>query len=140
MTTVQWKRLDERATMPSVGSEGAAGLDLYALSIERQGNLLVVRTGWSVAIPAGYVGLLFPRSSICSTDVRLANSVGVIDSDYRGEIVGKFDILNCTTPILYKEKHKALQLVVVPCLTQHEIVGELDQTTRGARGFGSSGV
>jgi len=89
---VRIKKLDEKAVVPMYAKHGDAGMDLYATCVDYDewGNL-VCSTGLSMEIPLGYVGLLFPRSSISKTPLMLRNSVGVIDSGYRGEIILKFN-------------------------------------------------
>lgn len=117
-----------------------AGLDLKSrIDIVIPANTgCMIPLGVSVAIPEGYVGLLFPRSSLSKTPLRLANSVGVIDSSYRGEIMAKFDNvsdLNYHVGI----GDRLVQLVLVPCAYMGlEYVTELDNTERGDGGFGST--
>jgi dUTP pyrophosphatase len=88
---VRIKKLDEKAVIPQYAKDGDAGLDLVATSkiYDKYGNVSY-GVGLAIEIPKGYVGLLFPRSSICKNDLSLTNSVGVIDSGYRGEIFFKF--------------------------------------------------
>lgn len=89
---IKFKKLDENAVLPSYAKEGDAGLDLTAASVfyEEETNCIVYDTGLAVEIPEGYVGLVFPRSSISKKDLILSNHVGVIDSGYRGSIKLKF--------------------------------------------------
>jgi dUTP pyrophosphatase len=89
---VKVKKMHAEAVIPSYSKPGDAGLDLTAVSEEwNEGNTMVTYgTGLSIEIPEGYVGLLFPRSSVCKTSLNLSNSVGVIDSGYRGEIMLKY--------------------------------------------------
>ena len=91
---IKFKKMDERAVAPYKKHLTDAGVDLTAISVkyDEETDSIVYDTGIAVEIPAGYVGLVFPRSSIASTDVLLSNSVGVIDSDYRGSIKAKFKI------------------------------------------------
>lgn len=165
---VKIKRLTPEATIPSYAKEGDAGLDLTATSMEydEQGNL-VYGTGICIEIPKGYVGLIFPRSSISKKDLLLTNSVAVIDSGYRGEItlkmkssirnvvleyvrslLRKFDIVyninedNILSSVkIYKVGDRVGQLVIMP-YPQIELkeVEELSQTERGDGGYGSTGV
>ena len=88
---VNIKKINKDATIPKYSKTGDAGLDLTATSkdIDDYGNVSY-GTGLAIAIPSGYVGYLFPRSSISKQSLALANSVGVIDSNYRGEIICKF--------------------------------------------------
>jgi dUTP pyrophosphatase len=88
---VRIKKLHENAVIPSYSKKGDAGMDLTA--VEKYYDVhgcVVYRTGIAIEIPEGYVGMVFPRSSICKQDLTLINSVGIIDSGYRGEIIMKF--------------------------------------------------
>lgn len=99
-----------------------------------------IPTGVCVEIPSGYVGLLFPRSSISKTPLRMANSVGVIDSGFTGEI--KVPLYNTSEVEIrdIEQYDKIAQLVVIPCMNfELEPVDELDSTERGEGGFGSTG-
>lgn len=119
-----------------------AGFDLKSrigTSIFPQ-DTLFINTGVCVEIPVGFVGLLFPRSSISKTPLRMANSVGVIDSGFTGEI--KVPLYNSSeVEIVDIEQYERIaQLVIVPIGdVSLEIVGELDATDRGDGGFGSTG-
>jgi dUTP pyrophosphatase len=88
---VKIKRLSPKAIIPTYSKDGDAGLDLVAIDryFDEYGNA-VYRTGLAFEIPQGYVGLVFPRSSVCKYDLTLTNAVGVIDSGYRGEVIAKF--------------------------------------------------
>jgi len=88
---VRIKKLHKDAVVPSYAHKGDAGMDLTAIDyyFDLDGNV-VYHTGLAIEIPEGYVGLVFPRSSVCKNDISLANAVGVIDSGYRGEITLKF--------------------------------------------------
>lgn len=96
---VRIKKLHENAVIPSYSKKGDAGLDLTAVDkyYDTDGNV-VYHTGIAMEIPEGYVGLVFPRSSICTKDISLTNAVGVIDSGYRGEITMKFKPTLCFQP------------------------------------------
>lgn len=87
------KKLDEKAVVPSYAKEGDAGFDLTAVSVINANDYIEYGTGLAVEIPVGYVGLIFPRSSVTSKDLMLKNSVGVIDSGYRGEIKFRFNVV-----------------------------------------------
>ena len=87
------KRLNQEAKLPTYATDGSNGLDFTATAVVITPDYIEVRTGICMEIPEGYVGLLFPRSSITKTNMMLGNSVGVIDSDYRGEISFRFKIL-----------------------------------------------
>ena len=130
---------------PSVGTEGSAGLDLYINSLVRDAPYSYeIGTGIHVEIPSGWVGLLVPRSSFGARGYSLKNTLGVIDSDYRGEIILKIkrDTNAGADPSGLNEGDKVAQLVVVRCDTMTEQVDSLEDltvTARGAGGFGSTG-
>lgn len=124
---------------PFRADEGAAGFDLFATNIEQKDNILTVHTGIAVEIPCGYAGFLFPRSSVYKTGLSLANSVGVIDSSYRGEIMCKFRIIDKDKE-QYKIGERCCQLIILPVPSvQYKEVDELSDTGRGVGGFGSTG-
>ncbi len=139
------KLLDPRARLPVYGSGCAAGADLYALTdgpVEiAPGGTALVRTGIAVAIPQGYVGLVYARSGMaCKRGLAPANKVGVIDADYRGEVM-VFLHNHGAVPQVVEDGDRIAQLVVVPYLTaQFQSVEELDDTERGSGGFGSTGL
>ena len=91
---IQFKKLSKEAQKPKFGKPGDAGADLVAAGIvyDEISNKLICHTGLAVEIPEGMVGLIFPRSSIRNYDLSMANSVGVIDSGYRGEIIVTFNV------------------------------------------------
>ena len=142
---VKVKKLDERATLPTYGSAYAAGADLYAL-VEGEslaiaaGETVLVRTGLSVEIPEGYVGLIYARSGLATKKgLAPANKVGVIDSDYRGEVkVALFNQSGKEQTVLAGER--VAQLVIAPYLAvEYREADELSDTARGEGGFGSTG-
>ena len=142
---VKVKKLDDRAILPTYGSAYAAGADLYAL-IEGEslmvgaGETVLVRTGLSVEIPEGYVGLIYARSGLATKKgLAPANKVGVIDSDYRGEVkVALFNQSGEDQIVLAGER--VAQLVIAPYLAvEYEQAEELSSTIRGEGGFGSTG-
>ena len=146
---IKIKKLDPRAVLPSFAKDGDAGMDLTAIDISKDnvGNI-VYHTGISVEIPKGYVGLLFPRSSICKKQQFLTNGVGVIDSSYRGEIMAKFKpVMGSYETILelfesneYQEGDRIVQMVIIKHETPEIIeVEELSDTERSYGGFGSTG-
>lgn len=135
------KKLHDNAVIPSYAKPGDAGLDLVATDIIEESMYMVkYGTGLAVEIPEGYVGLLFPRSSVSKTNLTLANSVGVIDSGYRGQIMCVFNKINNPMLQSYKVGDKVAQLVLVaaPQFSINE-VNELSTTERGDGGFGSTG-
>lgn len=138
---VRWKKLDEKAKAPTRATDGAAGYDLTCVKsdFDMQTCQFRYHTGVAVEIPEGYVGLLFPRSSISKTAVRCANSVGVIDSDYRGEISMICDLKEQQSPAYYVGDRIG-QLVIVPYMAvEFAEVDSLTETQRGTGGYGSTG-
>lgn len=141
---------DKETVMPSQGvlptraHATDAGLDLTATrltqEIDASGKLvLVYHTDIAVEIPEGYVGLIFMKSSVAKRSVSLTNAVGVIDSDYRGEIISKFKITTDAIPSVYQPGEKFAQLVIVPIMLDNaEFVEELSETERNDGGFGST--
>lgn len=143
---LKFKRLEDNAILPIRGTKGAAGIDLTCTKIETALNeanqlMLVYHTGLAVEIPAGYVGLLIPRSSIWKKSLWLTDNVGVIGSDFRGEIVAIMKATTDTIPAVYKQGERFCQLVIVP-IPEYTIteVSELSPTERGDGGFGSTGT
>jgi len=132
--------------MPTRSTEQAAGYDLTFTTCQAPEDLPYVEygTGIATAIPEGYVGLLFPRSSISKTGLIMANCVGVIDSDYRGEIKARFKQIY-TFVKSYRVGEKGCQLIImeVPAVAYEEYPEEefrrLFDTKRGEGGFGSTG-
>ncbi len=137
---VKFKKLDPKAVVPFTARHGDAGLDITATtrSWSVLDKLYVYGTGLAVEIPEGYVGLMFPRSSICRTPFVLSNSVGVIDSGYRGEITFKFSCVG-TVGEIYHPGDRIGQLVIIPIPKIIPIEGELSDSERGTGGYGSSG-
>ena len=141
---VRIKLLSENATAPSYGTEFSAGADLYNLKGEDvvipSGKTVMIHTGLSLEIPEGYVGLIFARSGLATKrGLAPANKVGVIDSDYRGEIMVSLHNHSDNDECVAGGERVA-QLVIVPFLkSEFEIAEELSDTVRGAGGFGSTG-
>ena len=135
------KKLREGARLPEYATAGAAGLDLYACldaALEiAAGEGVLVPTGWAVAIPSGYVGLVRDRSSLAVQG--LLTVAGVIDSDYRGEVLVAMRNAG-TAPTLIESGQRVAQMLIItsPQVTVEELT-ELPQTARGAGGFGSTG-
>lgn len=133
-----WKKLRPEAKDITKAHPDDAGIDLYAAHIEKGDWLLKVYTGIAVEIPSGHVGLLFPRSSISNYSLIMANSVGVIDSGYDGEIIAKFII---TGNEVYNIGDKVAQLVIVRLSDIVPVrAEEIAKGSRGSSGFGSSGL
>ena len=127
---------------PQYKTAGSAGADLKVNDsvVLKPHHTLVVPTGVSLAIPEGYVGLVFPRSGLASKGVTLANSVGVIDSDYRGEIQVAL-VNNGYETVRLNRGDRVAQIVFLPVYQfPFTIVQSLDTTARGTGGFGSTGV
>jgi len=141
---IKFKKLHPDAVAPKQGTPGSAGFDLTACRVEHlyadYGHFMArYHSGIAVEIPNGYVGLIFPRSSVCKTSLRLTNAVGVIDSDYRGEITGVFDN-DIPGENIYHPGERFAQLVIVPIPeVEYVEVEELTPTERGAGGYGSTG-
>ena len=136
---IKFKKLNPNAVIPKQGTAGAAGFDLTAVWLEATETTLKYDTGIAVEIPPGYVGFVFPRSSVCKTGLSLANSVGVIDSDYRGSISFVFyKPMQCIVPYLPGDRIGQLVIVPIPEVEYVE-VEELSETERGAGGYGSTG-
>lgn len=142
---VKFKKLSDKATTPVYAYDGDAGLDLTAVSVNSEINecgqfVIVYHTGLTLEIPKGYVGLIFPRSSIAKKSLTLTNCVAVIDSNYRGEILLKFkNTTGDSVPAVYPIGAKIAQLVIMPYPIVNLIESdELSSTERGEGGFGSS--
>lgn len=140
------KRLTEDAVLPIRAYKGDAGIDLTCTTITQELNecnqlLIVYHTGLAFEIPEGYVGLVFPRSSIYKKSLTFTNCVGVIDSCYRGEITAKMRSTTDVVPAIYKPGERFAQLVLVPIpeFTMTE-VSELSETDRGENGYGSTDI
>lgn len=137
---VKIKKLSSDAVIPSYAKPGDAGMDLTAVRKTSNTSFnCTYDTGITVEIPNGYVGLVFPRSSIRNKELILSNSVGVIDSGYRGSIQATFNKLNRLDSIDYKVGDKIAQLIIIPYpKIEFEEVDELSETERGTGGFGST--
>jgi len=141
---IKIKKLKNEAIIPTRGSQQAAGYDLYACSEEdvtiAPHCTVKVGTGISMAIPEGYFGAVYARSGLSARQgLRPANCVGVVDSDYRGEIIVALHNDTDTEKTIDKNERIA-QIVVTPYLSvEFEETKELDDTERGSGGFGSTG-
>lgn len=141
---IKIKRLNGRAKIPTFGTEFSAGADLYCAEEHEisvcSGQKCSIGTGISMEIPEGYVGLVFARSGLaCKNGLRLCNSVGVIDADYRGEI--KVVLHNDSEYVReIKPGERVAQMIVMPYPKVSFIeVEELSDTVRGESGFGGTG-
>jgi dUTP pyrophosphatase len=144
MMNVKIKKLDENAVIPTYGSEYSAGCDLYAcmknsLTIKK-GETFLVPTKLSIEIPVGYAGLIYARSGLASKKgLAPANKVGVIDADYRGEIMVALHNHSNSDQTIDKNERVA-QMVITPFLKViFEQAEQLTDTVRGTGGFGSTG-
>ena len=144
MMELKIKKLNENAVIPSYASASAAGADLYSCEGEltfKSGETKLVHTGLAMEIPEGYVGLIYARSGIATKrGLAPANKVGVIDSDYRGEImVALHNHSDSEAKIDVGER--IAQIVIAPYLAVNFTeVDSLDETERGEGGFGSTGT
>ena len=145
MERVPIKKLDPAAKPPTYGSEAAAGADLYALLqaplTVAAGETVLVHTGVALALPQGTVGLIFARSGLATKrGLAPANKVGVIDADYRGEIMVSLHN-HSAEPQTVEPEERIAQIVIMPYLAaQFYEAEELSDSVRGAGGFGSTGT
>lgn len=165
---IKFKKLHPNAVIPTFGKPGDAGADLTAIDAiyDEHNDCIEYRTGISIEIPEGYVGMIFPRSSLYKMDLFLANHVGIIDSGYRGEIQFKFKIIQTYDSIkmydfesgkficslseddndfvdynVYKIGDRIGQIIIMPIPSvEYTEVEKLSDTERGDGGFGSTGV
>lgn len=146
---VRVKKLVENAVIPQYAHDTDAGLDLVATSVDQDeyGNI-VYHTGLAFEIPDGYVGLIFPRSSLSKYSLRLTNSVGVIDSGYRGEVMFKYEVKNTymqglvkkISGEIYQVGDRIGQMIIMPYPKINLVeADELSGSDRNEGGFGSSG-
>ena len=144
---VKVKKLHSDAVIPKYAKLGDAGLDLYAVdvkphvdSLTGETTKIIVDSGLAFEIPEGFVGLVFPRSSIQSTGLRMSNCVGVIDSGYRGSVKTVFDIKDSSLAY-YEVGDRFAQIMIIPYPpVELQEVDELSSTDRGEGGFGSTGL
>ena len=138
---VKIKKLKPNAVIPTYAKPGDGGMDLVATSITSNTTFdITYGMGIALEIPEGYVGLIFPRSSIRKYDLLLSNCVGVCDSGYRGELQATFKKTNGLDSLSYKVGDRIAQIMIVPYpQIQFEEVEELSNTERGEGGFGSTG-
>jgi dUTP pyrophosphatase len=138
---VKIKRLAPNAVIPTYSKEGDAGMDLVATKILSDTTFdITYGIDLAMEIPNGFVGLVFPRSSIRKYDLILSNSVGVIDSGYRGEIQATFKKTNGLDSISYNIGDRIAQIMIIPHPPiEFDEVDELSDTQRGEGGFGSTG-
>lgn len=141
---VRIKKMNENAKIPTYGTEFAAGADLYACidktEVIASGETKLIKTGVAMEVPIGYAGLIYARSGLASKKgLAPANKVGVVDSDYRGEIMVALHNHSKEDKQI-EPGERIAQLVITPYLkADFEEIPELDDTDRGSNGFGSTG-
>lgn len=140
---VKFKQLHENAVLPTYAKQGDAGMDLTAVDYSETVYYSEFHTGLAMEIPEGYVGLIFPRSSITKHDYMLKNAVAVIDSSYRGEVTLRFQRIAPgmhKTAKEYEVGDRIGQLIILPYpKVETSWAEELTETERGAGGYGSTG-
>ena len=144
---IKIKKLHPDAVIPKYAKPGDAGMDLYVVDIKMhvdsltdENTKIIIDSGLAFEIPEGFVGLVFPRSSIQSTGVRLTNCVGVIDSGYRGPVKAVFDIKDSSL-VYYNKGDRFAQIMIIPYpQVEFEEAEELSETERSKGGFGSTNI
>lgn len=137
MLRIKIKKLVPEAVLPKYAHPGDAGMDVYAISKQETDKFIEYGTGLAFEIPTDHVMLVFPRSSVSNLDLSLANSVGVLDSGYRGELKLRF---RKTGETVYEIGDRVGQIIILPFpLVGFEETIDLAGSIRGAGGFGSSG-
>jgi len=142
---VRIKKLDPKAVIPTYGSAFSAGADLYTCEenavLIPAGETRMIHTGLSFEIPEGYVGLIYARSSLgTKRGLAPANKVGVIDADYRGEVMVSLHNHSAVDQTV-EPGERVAQMVIAPFLkAEFEVAEDLSDTVRGAGGFGSTGT
>lgn len=143
-TEVKIKKLNKNAVVPAYGSEFAAGADLYACLEEpvtiKSGETYLIKTGIAMEIPKGFAGLIYARSGLATKKgLAPANKVGVVDADYRGEIMVSLHNHSHQDAVV-EPGERVAQMVITPFLTAQFVeTEELEETVRGENGFGSTG-
>lgn len=144
-TDVRIKKLNDKAIIPTYGTEFSAGADLYACLDEAvtlaPGETRLIKTGLAMEVPVGYAGLIYARSGLATKKgLAPANKVGVVDADYRGEVMVALHNHSLSDATV-EPGERIAQMVIAPFLTANFIVAEeLEDTVRGAGGFGSTGT
>lgn len=145
MININVQKLNENAVIPQQGSEHAAGFDLTAtdyevVNVDGFPSYINYKTGIAVEIPVGYVGLIYPRSSISNKGLSIANSVGVVDADYRGEITIRMYENNVGKESAYKAGDRIAQMIIMSLLNvKFSETNSLSSTKRGEGAYGSTG-
>ena len=141
---VNIKKINDKAIVPTYGSDYAAGADLYACLDEAveiaPGDTFLVKTGIAMELPEGYAGLIYARSGLATKKgLAPANKVGVVDSDYRGEVMVSLHNHSKDKQVI-EPGERIAQMVITPYIQSlYNVVEELSDTERGAGGFGSTG-
>lgn len=134
---IKFKKLHEKAKLPQPALPGDAGLDLYPVSIEKIENAIICGFGFAMEIPENHVALIFPRSGIYKTDYFLTNSVGVIDSGYRGEVKAVFKKNYSVLNQFYKLDQAVAQMIIIPYPAINAVWADtLSESKRNTGGFG----
>jgi dUTP pyrophosphatase len=136
-------KVDREELRPFRAHRTDAGADLIAAedTLLTKGQRVLVKTGVYAAIPEGFVGLLIPRSSLSKRNIIMTNSIGVIDSDYRGEIMASLMYMGELSHTHIDSNDRIVQLVIVPIVIPNfTVVDNLDDTVRSTGGFGSTGI
>lgn len=143
---IKIKKLDPAAKIPKYAKEGDAGMDITAIDVKYETDYISYKTGLAFEIPDGYVGLLFPRSSNSTKELILCNSVGVLDSGYRGEVEFRYKLVGNGTLAhgihnIYSVGDRVGQIIIIPYPSIEFVESEdLSDSVRGDQGFGSTGV
>lgn len=142
---VKIKKLNDKAIIPTYGTAYSAGSDIYACMDEtvtiQPGETVLIKTGLAMAIPEGFAGLVYARSGLATKKgLAPANKVGVIDADYRGELMVPLHN-HSHFPVDVEHGERIAQMIITPFLTaEYVVTDELDETERGEGGFGSTGM
>lgn len=143
---VKIKKLDPSAKIPKYAKEGDAGMDITAIAVNYDNDYISYKTGLAFEIPDGYVGLLFPRSSNSTKELILCNSVGVLDSGYRGEVEFRYKLVGNGTLAhgihnIYSVGDRVGQIIIIPYSIIEFVESEdLSNSARGDQGFGSTNI
>lgn len=140
---VNVKKLHDDAVLPTYGTDGAAGFDFYSVEdyVVKPGQTIIVKTGLAMAIPKNFYLAVVPRSGVSvKTKIRIANAPGTVDSDYRGEVGIIIDNFG-TEDFVVEKGYRIAQGLILPVFQANwNLVDDLDDTARGAGGYGSTGV
>ncbi len=135
---IKIKKIHPDAVIPKYAHEGDAGMDVYAISKKETEKFIEYGTGLTFEVPKGHVMFIFPRSSVTNKDLILKNSVGVLDSGYRGELVFRFSKFGEDE---YQIGERVGQIIILPFPEiEFEEADELSESDRGAGGWGSTGL